>query len=97
MLSQFSKTRRRIGELVNAEPFGGAGRTFCSPLFVGRNPGIKYVNILDAHRIAGTHHGGNVMRVKDVFQYHRQVGLAFVQYGGEPFVSFRGHKSKYNK
>ena len=97
MLSQFSKTRRRIGELVNAEPFGGAGRTFGAPFFMPWYFGIEDENFLDTHRIAGTHHGGNVMRVKDVFQYHRQVGLAFIQYGAEPFVSFRGHKSKYNE
>jgi hypothetical protein len=41
----------------------------------------------------GPHHGRNIMGIKNVFQYHRNIMLPFVKYRNKAFSSFWCHKT----
>jgi ATP-dependent Clp protease adaptor protein ClpS len=52
---------------------------------------IQHIDILDTHRIAGPHYGGDIVRVKYVLQHNHQIFLPFIQHRSYSQFSFRGH------
>jgi hypothetical protein len=73
-------TLRRILVLPHREPTGGTAAAPGPPFLVAGNAGIQHIDILNTHRIAGSHHGGDIVRISDILQHNHQILLPFVQH-----------------
>lgn len=89
--AEVTKTGSGVGVLMDSQPIGGAAAAFSTPFFMPRYPGIEDKKILHAYCVTSTHDGGNIVRIKDIFQHDGQVVLSFIKHAGDPLFSFRGH------
>jgi hypothetical protein len=55
------------------------------------NFGVEDKEVLHPDCVTGTHNGGDIVRVKDIFQHNGQVVLSFSEHAGDPLFSFGGH------
>jgi uncharacterized membrane protein len=89
--AEFIKTVPGVGVLMDGQPVGGAAAAFSPPLLMPGYLCIEDKKILYAYCVTGTHDGGDIVRVKDIFQHDGQVVLSFIEHTGDPLFSFRGH------
>jgi hypothetical protein len=70
---------------------GGAAAALGAPFLVPGYFGVENKEVLHADGVTGTHNGGDIVRVKDIFQHNGQIVLSFVEHADDPLFSFRGH------
>ena len=68
-----------------------------APHFYAGDPGVENIDILQAHGIAGAHHGRYIMRIENILQHNGDVGLALVQYRCKPVLAFGCHSALKSK
>jgi hypothetical protein len=89
------ETFRGVVILVHRQPGGGAAAAPGAPFFMTRDPGIQYDDVLYAHGVAGTHDGGDIVRIEYVLEDDAEATLSFVEDAGNTFFSFGSHNQYY--
>ena len=77
---QGGKTFSRVFKLMYGKPFGGAAAAAFTPFFMPGDISIQHKDVLDANSITTPHYGGNIVRIKNIFQHHCQVRLPAADY-----------------
>src|SRR5579872_5514256 len=87
------QTFRGVIILPHGQPVCSAAAAFSPPFLMSGYSGIEHIDILYAHRVTGAHHGGDIVRIKNIFQHNNQILLSLIQYCPYSRFPFGCHNS----